>query len=539
MDQKYSLFAREGKEHLISFLPTRFWEKRRYKSAPDNRDGKQDPDEESWKRNIPEKRRGTLYLGIGDTATIHDHADEHDCETARLRTKDEDEVRKKKKKERGDDTYMTMTMKGMNRRDTKDNEKEKRKGKEKRETGKKQHYQTATSSSNNKRRSGGGDGGGGHSASDGDDVCVYAPRTCADPRCGALAVEVVVVKACAASSSSSSPSSVSSASRGGNGGGSGGRGRDPSASLDAHGEQKHAHAQDCRSSLLAALRRKDELDIPAPPFSHHHRGGDANNNGTSEFPHLASSPRPCPTSSPSSTKGVMSKMTPVLSSRLINADLPKPLASFSSPLFPCAPWGTKKWERHSAGRRGATRFGDREGRFSRGFGTVWWAFEGSGDGICDEEDGEEEEEEEEGGVEEHGEERYHARGGSKIVAGPGAKPRKKKHQKGEHIRRSTLANADSADAAGTPLLLYCSEHLGRQYPTFSDKELQRIREFWGSLGSLQGVTGGDDAGGSQCHGKRGRGEKEHGMSREWSREMEAKLPGYWSGLVERGLAFIP
>lgn len=526
---------------MISYLSTRLWEKRRYKSAPDNRDGKQDPDEESWKRNIPEKRRGTLYLGIGDTATIHDHADEHDCETARLRTKDEDEdeVRKKRKKERGDDTYMKTTMKGMNRRDTKDNEKEKRKGKEKRETGKKQHHQTATSSSNNKRRS----GGGGHSASDGDDVCVYAPRICADPRCGALAVEVVVVKACAASSSS--PSSVSSASRGGDGGGSGGRGRDPSASLDAHGEQKHAHAQGCRSSLLAALRRKDELDIPAPPFSHRRRGGDANNNGTSEFPHLASSPPPCPTSSSSSTKGLVSKMTPILSSRLINADLPKPLASFSSPLFPCAPRGTKKWERHSAGRRGATRFGDREGRVSRGFGTVWWAFEGSGGGICDGEDGEEEEEEEEGGVEEHGEERYHARGGSKIVAGPGAKPRKKKHRKGEYIRRSTLANADSADAGGTPLLLYCAEHLGRQYPSLSDKELQRIREFWGNLTSSCCGPGGedevvDDSGDhddGQCRGGRKRGEKKQGTSREWSRRMNAKQPGYFSSLVERGLAF--
>ena len=228
-------------------------------------------------------------------------------------------------------------------------------------------------------------------------------------------------------------------------------------------------------------------------------------------------------------------MTHSLSTRLINADLPGPLASFSSPLFPCASWGTNKWERARAYHGGgATRFGNREGEVARGFGTVLWVFDKSvGGGAWDIE------EEEDGGELDVGDEGRHHAGASKIVAGPGAKSGSKNRRKGEYIRRSTLASAESLAAGGLPLLLlYCSEHLGRQYPTMSDKELQRIREFWGSLGSSSCGSGGDsDDDEGQNHGVRRRGDKRHGTLQEWSWRLEAKQPEYMSSLVERGLAF--
>ncbi|KXJ95182.1 hypothetical protein Micbo1qcDRAFT_200611 [Microdochium bolleyi] len=236
-------------------------------------------------------------------------------------------------------------------------------------------------------------------------------------------------------------------------------------------------------------------------------------------------------------------MTPAYSTQLINATLPGPLASFGSALFPCAAADVRKWERRGCE---GTRFGDAEGRVCRGYGTIRWDDYDDDDDNDDDDEGDDDEGDDGESDGYDGDEKDGEGGRPTSTARRGRETKKKKRRDG-FLRRSVPSNA-CGSSAGVGVLLYCSEHLGMQYPSLSGKELQRIREFWAALEMAGGDAleiAGDITDDTQAKGEKKKERAPHADTRqslaareasEWSRRIQAVQPGYWEGLVDRGIA---
>ncbi|KAH7035710.1 uncharacterized protein B0I36DRAFT_361043 [Microdochium trichocladiopsis] len=380
-------------------------------------------------------------------------------------------------------------------------------------------------------------------------TCIYVPRLCADPHCGALALEVSVHRPCAGgtlgATATATATRASSATRSGKGRRSGtSAGKRCSGGCIHHGhgrggrqQQQQQHGQTCHDALMCTLRRKDRLEHPSSSSTSSSSSSPRRGGGGGGGPRM---------------------MTPEYSTRLINASLPGPLASFSSPLFPCAAVGVKKWERHGLGQMGGggggsggTRFGDAQGRACRGFGTVWWEFHGGEEGGDDDDDGgalgrgiafkgEEEQQEEEVASDDAEDEvgidkdqdKHEDKGTTRKTANQHPMTKSGKTT-GHFLRRSNCANSGGPEG-----LLFCAEHLHRQYPDLSGKELQRIKEVWGALSQTR-PQGEYDAvyQASKFTGPvEGRATGQARESEKWRCRIGAKQPQYWTALMGRGLA---
>ncbi|KAJ1331856.1 hypothetical protein MN608_05319 [Microdochium nivale] len=326
----------------------------------------------------------------------------------------------------------------------------------------------------------------------------YVPRICAHSCCGALALELDVVWR---------------RSRDGGSGSSGCQGRIAGV-ISRRGtgtprrrrrEQQHRYheAEERRAALLLlrTLQLRYRLENP------HAAGADADDDDDDDDDKGDDDDR---------VEGVRrpTVMTPAYSTQLVNATLPGPLASFGSAVFPCSAVGVRKWEQRGRGRCQGTRFGDAEGGFVGGMGLS-------------------------GGMTMT---TTITRGTTVMMMMRMFSVGRSKRKGGHFLRRSTASNAGSA------LPLYCSEHLGLQYPDKPEKELRRIREFWSALEVVAGdddELGGDPDGDgdddvrSKGKNKTTRAAAGGGLARrarEWSRRMQAKQPAYWASLIERGLA---